>query len=146
MDNFHGFGLAAPLNTALAKLGYARPTPIQVQAIPPLIQGRDLIGIAQTGTGKTAAFALPILNKLATDRRPAPKGGARVLVLSPTRELASQIAQSFRDLSDGLALKIAVVFGGVPMALKFARSPLASTFWSRHPDGSSIISIRMSRS
>ena len=114
MDNFHGFGLAAPLNTALAKLGYTRPTPIQVQAIPPLMKGHDLIGIAQTGTGKTAAFALPILNKLVTDRRPAPRGGARVLVLSPTRELASQIAQSFRDLSDGLGLKIAVVFGGVP--------------------------------
>ncbi len=114
MDNFHGFGLAAPLNTALSKLGYARPTPIQVQAIPPLMKGRDLIGIAQTGTGKTAAFALPILNQIVTDRRPAPRGGARVLVLSPTRELASQIAQSFRDLSDGLGLKIAVIFGGVP--------------------------------
>ena len=114
MDNFHGFGLAAPLNNALAKLGFVRPTPIQTQAIPPLLQGRDLIGIAQTGTGKTAAFALPILNRLANDRRPAPKGGVRALVLSPTRELASQIAQSFRDHSDGLSLKIAVVFGGVP--------------------------------
>jgi ATP-dependent RNA helicase RhlE len=114
LDNFHGFGLAAPLNAALAKLGYVRPTPIQAQAIPPLMKGRDLIGIAQTGTGKTAAFALPILNRIVTDRRPAPRGGARVLVLSPTRELASQIAQSFRDLSDGLGLKIAVVFGGVP--------------------------------
>ena len=114
MDNFHGFGLAAPLNIALAKLGFAHPTPIQLQAIPPLMKGRDLIGIAQTGTGKTAAFALPILNRIVTDRRPAPRGGARVLVLSPTRELASQIAQSFRDLSDGLGLKIAVVFGGVP--------------------------------
>jgi ATP-dependent RNA helicase RhlE len=114
LDSFHGFGLAAPLNGALAQLGFARPTPIQAQAIPPLMAGRDLIGIAQTGTGKTAAFALPILSKLATDRRHAPKGGARVLVLTPTRELASQIAQSFRDLSRGLSLKIAVVFGGVP--------------------------------
>ena len=114
MDNFHGFGLAAPLTAALVKLGYARPTPIQAQAIPPLMKGRDLVGIAQTGTGKTAAFALPILHKLATDRRPAPKGGARVLVLSPTRELASQIAQSFRDISGELRLKVAVVFGGVP--------------------------------
>src|SRR5271166_3222365 len=114
LDNFHGFGLAAPLNTALAKLGYARPTPIQTQAIPPLMKGRDLVGIAQTGTGKTAAFALPILHKLAADRRPAPRGGARVLVLAPTRELASQIAESFRDLSGALSLKIAVVFGGVP--------------------------------
>ncbi len=114
LDNFHGFGLAAPLNTALAKLGYTRPTPIQAQAIPPLMKGRDLVGIAQTGTGKTAAFALPILHKLANEKRLAPRGGARVLVLSPTRELASQIAQSFRDLSGALDLKIAVVFGGVP--------------------------------
>ncbi|MGD0642763.1 MAG: DEAD/DEAH box helicase, partial [Roseiarcus sp.] len=95
-------------------MGYAKPTPIQAQAIPVLMNGRDLIGIAQTGTGKTAAFALPILNRLIADKRPAPQGGARVLVLSPTRELASQIAQSFRDLSAGLPLNIAVVFGGVP--------------------------------
>ncbi len=114
MENFNGFGLAAPLLTALAKMGYAKPTPIQAQAIPVLMKGRDLIGIAQTGTGKTAAFALPILNRLIADKRPAPRGGARVLVLSPTRELASQIAQSFRDLSAGLPLDIAVVFGGVP--------------------------------
>jgi ATP-dependent RNA helicase RhlE len=95
-------------------MGYAKPTPIQAQAIPVLMNGRDLIGIAQTGTGKTAAFALPILNRLIADKRPAPRGGARVLVLAPTRELASQIAQSFRDLSAGLSLDIAVVFGGVP--------------------------------
>jgi ATP-dependent RNA helicase RhlE len=114
LDNFHGLGLAAPLTAALAKLGFTRPTPIQARAIPPLMKGRDLVGIAQTGTGKTAAFALPILHKLTTDRRPTPKGGARVLILSPTRELASQIAQSFRDISGGLPLKVAVVFGGVP--------------------------------
>ena len=114
MENFNGFGLAAPLVTALTQMGYAKPTPIQAQAIPVLMQGRDLIGIAQTGTGKTAAFALPILNRLIADKKPAPRGGARVLVLAPTRELASQIAQSFRDLSAGLSLDIAVVFGGVP--------------------------------
>ena len=95
-------------------MGYTKPTPIQAQAIPALMAGRDLIGIAQTGTGKTAAFALPILNHLLANARPAPRGGARVLVLSPTRELASQIAQSFRDLSAGLPFSIAVVFGGVP--------------------------------
>ncbi len=95
-------------------MGYTKPTPIQAQSIPVLMQGRDLVGIAQTGTGKTAAFALPILHRLLTDKRPAPRGGARALVLSPTRELASQIAQSFRDLSAGSSLKIAVVFGGVP--------------------------------
>ena len=114
LENFNGFGLAAPLVTALTQMGYAKPTPIQAQAIPILMTGRDLVGIAQTGTGKTAAFALPILNRLIADKKPAPRGGARVLVLSPTRELASQIAQSFRDLSAGLSLEIAVVFGGVP--------------------------------
>jgi ATP-dependent RNA helicase RhlE len=114
LQNFNGFGLAAPLVTALTQMGYAKPTPIQAQAIPVLMAGRDLIGIAQTGTGKTAAFALPILNHLLSHPRPAPRGGARVLVLSPTRELASQIAQSFRDLSAGLPFAIAVVFGGVP--------------------------------
>ena len=70
MDNFHGFGLAAPLVTALAQLGYRPPTPIQAQAIPALMAGRDLIGIAQTGTGKTAAFALPILHQLAPTGAP----------------------------------------------------------------------------
>ena len=114
MENFHGFGLAEPLVSAIAKLGYTKPTPIQAQAIPALMSGRDLVGIAQTGTGKTAAFALPILHGLISNPRPAPRGGARALVLSPTRELASQIAQSFRDLSSGLSLKIAVIFGGVP--------------------------------
>ena len=114
LENFNGFGLAEPLVTALAKMGYKKPTPIQAQAIPALMLGRDLVGIAQTGTGKTAAFALPILNKLLADPKPAPKGGARVLVLAPTRELASQIAQSFRDLSAGLPFKISVIFGGVP--------------------------------
>ena len=114
LENFNGFGLATPLLTALSKMGYAKPTPIQTQAIPVLMGGRDLVGIAQTGTGKTAAFALPILHRLLADKRPAPRGGARALVLSPTRELASQIAQSFRDLSAGSHFKIAVIFGGVP--------------------------------
>jgi ATP-dependent RNA helicase RhlE len=114
LDNFNGFGLAAPLVTALTQMGYVQPTPIQAQAIPALMAGRDLVGIAQTGTGKTAAFALPILHHLLANPRPAPRNGARVLVLSPTRELASQIAQSFRDLSAGLPFAIAVVFGGVP--------------------------------
>jgi ATP-dependent RNA helicase RhlE len=114
LENFNGFGLAAPLVSAVAKMGYTKPTPIQAQAIPALMAGRDLIGIAQTGTGKTAAFALPILNHLLKHPKQPPQGGMRVLVLSPTRELASQIAQSFRDLSAGLPFSIAVVFGGVP--------------------------------
>jgi len=114
LDNFLALGLAAPLVSALTKIGYAKPTPIQARAIPALLAGRDLIGVAQTGTGKTAAFALPILHGLLANPRRAAPGSARVLILSPTRELASQIAQSFRDLSQGLPLSIAVVFGGVP--------------------------------
>jgi ATP-dependent RNA helicase RhlE len=114
LDSFHGLGLAAPLVSALQRIGFETPTPIQARAIPALLAGRDLVGVAQTGTGKTAAFALPILHHLLAHPRRAPQGGARVLILSPTRELASQIAQSFRDFSQGLSLSIAVVFGGVP--------------------------------
>ncbi|WP_210185882.1 DEAD/DEAH box helicase [Methylocapsa palsarum] len=114
MQDFPGLGLAAPLLIALKKQGYSKPTPIQAQAIPSIMAGRDLLGVAQTGTGKTAAFALPILHFLATNPREAPRGGCRVLVLSPTRELASQIAESFRALASELPLSVAVVFGGVP--------------------------------
>jgi ATP-dependent RNA helicase RhlE len=114
LQDFSGLGLAAPLRLALNKLGYAKPTPIQAQAIPNIVAGRDLVGIAQTGTGKTAAFALPILHYLLTHPQPAPRGGARALVLSPTRELASQIAESFRSLGSQMRLSVAVVFGGVP--------------------------------
>ncbi|WP_036259460.1 DEAD/DEAH box helicase [Methylocapsa aurea] len=114
MQDFTGLGLAAPLLHALARQGYVTPTPIQAQAIPAIMAGRDIVGIAQTGTGKTAAFALPILHYLATHQQAAPRGGCRVLVLSPTRELASQIAESFRTLGSGLSISVAVVFGGVP--------------------------------
>ena len=113
MTHFKDLGLAKPLLTALAEEGYTTPTPIQALAIPTVLEGRDLLGIAQTGTGKTAAFALPILQRLAADKRPAPRRGCRVLVLSPTRELASQIAESFRVYGRHLGLSVAVVFGGV---------------------------------
>ena len=113
MTQFSNLGLAKPLLKALAEEGYDTPTPIQALAIPDILSGRDLLGIAQTGTGKTAAFALPILHRLAADRRPAPRRGCRVLVLSPTRELASQIADSFRAYGRHLGLTTAVVFGGV---------------------------------
>jgi ATP-dependent RNA helicase RhlE len=113
VTNFTALGLAAPLLRALAEEKYETPTPIQAEAIPPILAGRDLQGIAQTGTGKTAAFALPILHRLAGDRRPAPRGGARVLVLSPTRELASQIAESFRVYGRHVGVSVATVFGGV---------------------------------
>jgi ATP-dependent RNA helicase RhlE len=113
LTHFKDLGLAKPLLTALAEEGYATPTPIQALAIPTVLQGRDLLGIAQTGTGKTAAFALPILHRLAADPRPAPRRGCRALVLSPTRELATQIAESFRAYGRHMGFSVAVVFGGV---------------------------------
>ena len=113
VTNFTDLGLAKPLLRALSEKGYDSPTPIQALAIPIVLSGRDLLGIAQTGTGKTAAFALPILHRLAADPRPAPRRGCRVLVLSPTRELASQIADSFRAYGRHLGLTTATVFGGV---------------------------------
>ena len=113
MTTFGDLGVDAPILKTLAAEGYATPTPIQVQAIPDVLSGRDLLGIAQTGTGKTAAFALPILQRLAANRRPAPRRGCRALVLSPTRELASQIEASFRVYGRGLNLTSTIVFGGV---------------------------------
>jgi ATP-dependent RNA helicase RhlE len=113
LTQFTDLGLAKPLLQALAAEGYDHPTPIQAQAIPGVMAGHDLLGIAQTGTGKTAAFALPILHRLQADRKPAPRRGCRVLVLSPTRELASQIAESFRTYGSRMGVTVAVVFGGV---------------------------------
>jgi len=110
---FTDLGLAAPLLRALTAEGYETPTPIQAQAIPSVMQGKDLLGIAQTGTGKTAAFALPILHRLAANPKKPSRRTCRVLVLSPTRELASQIAESFRGYGRHLGLKVAVIFGGV---------------------------------
>ncbi len=114
MTTFESLGLAPPLLRALVAAGYTEPTPIQAQAIPPALLGRDVQGIAQTGTGKTAAFALPILHRLLADRRRAPPRGCRVLVLSPTRELASQIAESFVTYGKGTGIRVAVMFGGTP--------------------------------
>ena len=115
MNAFNEFGLAEPILRALAHEGYVIPTPIQSQAIPLLLARRDLIGIAQTGTGKTAAFALPILNRLAEQHaRRAPKS-CRVLVLSPTRELSSQILESFRTYGRHLRISSALAIGGVSM-------------------------------
>jgi ATP-dependent RNA helicase RhlE len=111
---FESLGLATPLLRALTTAGYTEPTPIQSQAIPHALAGRDVQGIAQTGTGKTAAFALPILQRLLADRKRAPARGCRVLVLSPTRELASQIAESFVAYARGTGIRVAVMFGGTP--------------------------------
>ena len=113
MTDFTALGLAEPLLRALAEEGYTTPTPIQAQAIPLVLQGRDLLGIAQTGTGKTAAFALPLLHHLAARRAQAPRGGCRALILSPTRELASQIHDNIRAYGRHMGLSSTVIFGGV---------------------------------
>jgi ATP-dependent RNA helicase RhlE len=114
MTTFSDLGLDTALLKALATEGYTDPTPIQIQAIPPGLAGSDVLGIAQTGTGKTAAFALPIIQRLAADRRPTVRGSCRALILSPTRELASQIADSFRAYGRHHGLRVTLMFGGVP--------------------------------
>jgi ATP-dependent RNA helicase RhlE len=113
LTEFSHLGLAGGLLAALRDEGYHRPTPIQAKAIPAILAGRDLLGVAQTGTGKTAAFALPILHRLASRRRRAGRQACRALVLSPTRELAQQIAESFRTYGARTGLTVAVFVGGV---------------------------------
>jgi ATP-dependent RNA helicase RhlE len=112
-SSFAELGLAEPLCRALAAENYAHPTPIQMRAIPLLLEGRDLLGIAQTGTGKTAAFALPILQLLGKPRQPAVPNSVRALVLAPTRELAVQIGESFAAYGRNLRLRHTVILGGV---------------------------------
>ena len=114
MTQFSDLGLSAPLLQALASIGHDTPTPIQSGAIPSLLTGRDLIGIAQTGTGKTAAFGLPMLQRLAATPAKRLPRRPRALILAPTRELATQIGDSLKKLSQHLnGTRIAVVFGGV---------------------------------
>jgi ATP-dependent RNA helicase RhlE len=120
MSYFTDLGLAEPIIRALGAKGYADPTPIQRQAIPALLQGRDILGIAQTGTGKTAAFSLPSLHRLASNPQHLKPASCRMLVLSPTRELAAQIAENMAGYAKYLKLSIECVFGGVP-ASKQAR-------------------------
>jgi ATP-dependent RNA helicase RhlE len=115
MSYFTDLGLAEPLIRALETKGYSDPTPIQKQAIPALLKGRDLLGIAQTGTGKTAAFSLPSLHRLAADPKPRQSASCRMLVLSPTRELAAQIAENMRGYAKYLSLNVQCVFGGIPV-------------------------------
>lgn len=115
MTNFASLNLAEPIAKAVAAEGYSTPTPIQLQAIPPVLAGKDILGIAQTGTGKTAAFALPILDRLARNPKPLRPKSARVLVLAPTRELASQIATSFSAYGRNIRVSVATVFGGIPI-------------------------------
>ena len=112
MTQFTDLGLSQKLLDALKQEGYETPTPIQAKAIPPLLEGKDLLGIAQTGTGKTAAFALPILELLSRHTERVAKGTCRALILSPTRELAAQIGESFKTYGKYMKLSRAIVFGG----------------------------------
>ena len=116
---FNELNLSAPVLRAVAQAGYESPSPIQAAAIPPVLAGRDLMGCAQTGTGKTAAFALPMLDCL-TASAPRKKGAIRALILTPTRELALQIGESFETYGRYLTLRSTVIFGGVGQAPQVA--------------------------
>jgi ATP-dependent RNA helicase RhlE len=111
--NFASLGVCEPLTRALAQEGYTTPTPIQTKAIPAILAGRDVLGLAQTGTGKTAAFGLPLLQRLAENHPPLQPKSVRALILAPTRELAVQISDSLKTYGRHLKLRHAVVLGGV---------------------------------
>src|SRR5262245_19896232 len=111
-SSFSELNLISPILQAIQAEGYQSPTPIQRRAIPVILRNRHLLGCAQTGTGKTAAFALPIL-QLLSGKQPQRPGAVRALILTPTRELASQIVDSFSAYGRGLRLRNTVIFGGV---------------------------------
>ena len=113
MKDFINLGLASPLLNALAKQGYKKPTPIQIKAIPPALEGKDILGTAQTGTGKTAAFALPILQQILPVLKDKNKRPIRVLILTPTRELAIQIHENISHYGSQTKVFHSVIFGGV---------------------------------
>ena len=115
LTSFLELGLSEPIARALVDEQYVTPTPIQTQTIPQVLAARDVVGIAQTGTGKTAAFALPILDHLSKNRRRPEQRSCRVLVLSPTRELSAQIVDSFQTYGRYLKLSVTLAIGGVPM-------------------------------
>jgi len=115
--SFETFNFHPSIMTGVQELGYVSPTPIQIQSIPPIMQGRDLIGLAQTGTGKTAAFALPILHRLLA----SPQNDVRALIISPTRELAEQTSEMINKLGKQTGLRSMAVYGGVNMGQQTRR-------------------------
>jgi ATP-dependent RNA helicase DeaD len=134
---FADLGLRPELLAALSGLGYEEPTPIQRQAIPPLLQGRDLLGQAATGTGKTAAFALPVLERIA---RQAERAEPMALVLVPTRELAMQVSEAMHRYGRELGARILPIYGGQPIGRQLRALERGSTWWSRHRAGPSTTS------
>ncbi|MGA3013246.1 MAG: DEAD/DEAH box helicase [Bacteroidales bacterium] len=118
---FEDLNLIKPLLDSVSKEGYTTPTKIQQQSIPHILSGKDLFGCAQTGTGKTAAFALPILQRLALDKNTLQTPGIKALILAPTRELAIQIDESFRTYGAGTGLKCTCIYGGVSQQMQVTR-------------------------
>ena len=136
-SGFASLGLDPNLVASLTALGYEEPTPIQREAIPLLLQGRDLVGLAATGTGKTAAFALPLLQRLAasaTKRQPA------ALILVPTRELAMQVAEAVHKYGKPFKTQVLPVYGGAEFRQQARRSIAASMSWSPRRAAPSITS------
>ncbi|MFM9147594.1 MAG: DEAD/DEAH box helicase [Verrucomicrobiota bacterium] len=129
--SFDSLGLDAAILKAVAEQGYSEPTPIQKAAIPPVLEGSDVIGIAQTGTGKTAAFTLPLLTRLLRSKSGAHRGRVRCLVLAPTRELVVQIAENVSAYSRHAHLSVATVYGGVGEASN-----------ALHPDVRALVRMR----
>jgi len=111
---FETLGLAKPLLKVLERQGLVKPTPIQQQSIPLILEGRDLVGLAQTGTGKTAAFSLPVLTSLYDQEKTGKFRPVQMLVLSPTRELAAQVEDVIKSYASAVNLKSVAIFGGVP--------------------------------
>ena len=110
---FSHFGLGKVILRSIQKAGYTRPTPVQAAAIPKVMLGNDLVAIAQTGTGKTAAFVLPMLHRISSDNQQGKPRGTKALILAPTRELAIQIMENIRAYGDGLPVRVAAIFGGI---------------------------------
>ena len=110
---FKSLNLLPSILTQVEAKGYINPTPIQMQAIPPLLEGKDLLGLAKTGSGKTAAFSLPLIDRLGRNKTRITPNHIRSLILSPTRELATQIENNIINYAEGLGLRSKVVFGGV---------------------------------
>ena len=124
--------LAEPILNAVRKAGYETPSPIQELAIDPLLAGKDFLGVAQTGTGKTAAFSLPLLSRI----DPSVKG-AQILVLAPTRELALQVAEAMEGFAENLpSLRVVAVYGGTGYGEQIREFKRGPKWWWEHPDGS----------
>jgi len=137
--SFNNLQLIEPVLRALGEEGYTKPTPVQEQCIPVILQQRDLLGCAQTGTGKTAAFALPLL-QLLHQHSPGHHRSIRALILTPTRELAIQVSESFKAYGKYLPLKHLVMFGGVSQSLQVQALSWEQIFLSQR-QGVCLISI-----